>query len=164
MDSEMPGKNPLKEGTDLEHILEPLQFYDPFLDKLHLNNWFVTAGIGALSTTGLYSWHLLNKLTILQVIVGSVVVPVCMAGYLLLPGAITGLFKLLISTPQFNLLIEFVRSSSNLVLLSPLWATRAISHAVFSTVQSRSNCMRFFKRIIRRQGSSPILAKGDECV
>jgi hypothetical protein len=85
------------EGTRNNPIIAPEQFYDPLLVlfkvKLRLNNWWAITGIGVLSATGLYGWLVVGRLTPLQVLFGSIVVPLWMGMYLFLPSIMADLFN-----------------------------------------------------------------------
>src|SRR5579863_405836 len=78
-------------------IITPQQLYDPLLvllkGKLHLNDWWVIAGVGIVSMVGLYGWMLVGVFNPLQVLVGSLVAPSWMGIYLFLPTSIATLFN-----------------------------------------------------------------------
>jgi hypothetical protein len=87
---------PIK-GTVPSTIIAPEQLYDPLLVlfkvKLRLNNWWAITGMGVITTTGLYGWLRLGTLTPLQILIGSIVVPLWMGIYLFLPSTIADLFN-----------------------------------------------------------------------
>jgi hypothetical protein len=86
-----------QEGAVPSTIIASEQFYDPLLVlfkvKLCLNNWLVITGMGILSAIGLYGWLRLGRLTTLQVLIGSIVVPFWMGFYFFLPSTIAGFFN-----------------------------------------------------------------------
>ncbi len=88
-------KNSVEE-IDPHTIINAEDFHDPLLalfKRLGLNYWWIVAGMGVLSATGLYSWLLLGTLTPLQVLFGSIVVPLWMGIYLFLPHTMADLYN-----------------------------------------------------------------------
>lgn len=84
------------EGSGHSIIITPGQFYDPLLvllNKLSLNYWWVATGVGILSALGLYGWLLIGTLSPIQVLFGSIVVPLWMGIYLFLPSTMADLFN-----------------------------------------------------------------------
>jgi hypothetical protein len=97
MGIETPTQKTSRRGPVSQTIIDPLQLYDPLLVlfkvKLRLNNWWIIAAMGILSTTGLFGWQLNGRLAVFRVLVGSVVAPLWIGIYLFLPSIIVNLFK-----------------------------------------------------------------------